>query len=284
MSAFRLAIPLAILGALALAAGTTGGCYTPSIADGAFACGDGGACPSGFRCAVNHRCYRSGEDAQYEHPVTCDSGTLTTSVCSGAPISGECNPGCQTGCDCGWCALIDGQSKCIETVGTKDVGVICDPARTSDCKPGLYCQPECGTGRCYQLCNPVSDPKLDTCGAQSTCDQRARTVTDGGTAVTAFGLCRLVVTCDPTATSTPTCPAPFACYPTGVGSKTECDCAGSIGSGQPCTFLNDCQPSYSCNGTSTGTATTCQQTCTSTSQCIAGSCMNHTTTPYGYCM
>ncbi|HLK93560.1 MAG TPA: hypothetical protein VKZ18_26955 [Polyangia bacterium] len=269
-----------ISAALFVASALATGCYTPNITGGAFSCGDGGACPSGFRCAANGRCYSSGVDAQFEHSVTCDSGTSTTSVCSGIPISGECNPGCQSGCACGWCAVVDGASQCLEGAGgTKDVGVICDPSRPSDCKAGLYCQPECGTGRCYKLC----DPSNDTCGGQSACDQKARKVTDGGTAATPFGLCRLVASCDPTATNSATCPAPFGCYPTGVGAQTECDCAGNIQPGQSCLFLSDCQAGYSCNGPAGGT--TCLQTCTTTGQCAAGStCTNHTTGPFGYCM
>lgn len=256
------------------------GCYSPNIAPGGYRCGDAGACPSGYRCAADHRCYSDSVDAKLDLPVVCDSGTSATPVCTAAAISGECNPGCQSGCSCGWCAVVNGASKCIEgTAGTKDVGVICDPARKSDCKVGLYCQPECGTGRCYKLCNSNDD-----CGSSSKCDQKAQKVTDGGSALTPFSLCRLVVTCDPTVASSAMCPAPFGCYPTGLGSQTECDCAGSISSGQGCMFLNDCQGGFSCNGQSGDAGTICQQTCTSSAQCTAGSCQNHTSTPFGYCM
>jgi hypothetical protein len=275
VKAIRLGISLGLLG---LAVSIVG-CYTPSIKGGAFGCGDGGACPSGFRCAADHRCYSNSVDAKLDLQTICDSGTTTTPVCSGAPVSGECNPGCQSGCACGWCAIVNGASKCLEgTAGTKDVGATCDPARTSDCKAGLYCQPECGTGRCYKLCDPTNN----TCGSQSACDQKARRVTDGGTAATSFGLCRLVVSCDPTVATSASCPTPFGCYPTGIGSQTECDCAGSFAPGQGCTFLTDCQAGYSCNGP-TG-ATTCQQTCTTSNQCTVGSCRNSSTGPFGYCM
>ncbi len=267
-----------IAATLVLVLSVSSGCYSPHIVGGGYRCGDGGACPSGFRCAADHRCYSDSVDAKIELPVTCDSGTSTTSVCTAPAVSGECNPGCQSGCNCGWCAVVNGASKCLEgTAGTKDVGAVCDPARKSDCKAGLYCQPECGTGRCYKLCNSDAN-----CDAPSKCDQKAQKVTDGGTASTPFGLCRLVVSCDPTVASSALCPAPFGCYPTGLGSQTECDCAGSIAPGQGCTFLPDCQPGYSCNGTSAGTI--CLQTCTDSTQCTTGSCTNHTSTPFGYCM
>ncbi len=37
-----------------------GGClFSPTVGEGAFACGDGGSCPPGFSCASNGRCNRS---------------------------------------------------------------------------------------------------------------------------------------------------------------------------------------------------------------------------------
>ena len=279
-----------IAAALFLASSLATGCYSPNIKGGGFFCGDGGACPSGYRCGVDKRCYSDSVDARIDLPVMCDAAVTLTPICATGPAQGQvCNPGCQRGCDCGWCAIVGGESKCLEgTPGTKDIGAICDPTRESDCKAGLYCQPECGTGRCYKPCDSSDNNDAGTnpaCGPQSACDQKAAAPVpgmDGGTKSVPFNLCRLATSCDPTVASSSICPAPFACYPTGIGSQTDCECAGTIASGQGCRFLADCQAGNSCNGTGSGTL--CLQTCTSSAQCTTGSCQNHTSTPFGYCM
>lgn len=262
----------------ALAFVLTLACYSPNIRQGAFTCGANRACPDNYHCAANNLCYSINVDAAAEKPV-CTSFSLPA-ICSVQPASGEaCNPGCQTGCGCGWCSVANGTATCLTGAkGSKNVGEICDPTMASDCRPGLYCQPECGTGRCYQLCDPSGDAGVNGC---AHCDVAAMMASDGGAKVLPFTLCRLVTTCDPTSASNPTsCPAPFACYP--VGAQTECDCAGSTVPGQSCSFLNDCQAGYSCNGPRM--ASTCQQTCTASSTCLSGSCnVNVAATTYGFC-
>jgi hypothetical protein len=252
-------------------------CYSPNIRQGAFACGTNRACPDNYHCAANNLCYSTNVDASVEKPA-CTSFTLPA-ICSVGHASGEaCNPGCQTGCDCGWCGIANGAASCLSgATGMKTVGEICDPTMVSDCKPGLYCQPECGTGRCYQICDPTGDAGASGC---AHCDVAAMMAADAAPKVLPFTLCRLVTTCDATLVTSTSCPAPFACYP--VGAQTECDCAGSRSAGQGCSFLDDCQGGYSCNGPKG--ATTCLQTCTATSTCTTGSCnANVARTTYGFC-
>jgi hypothetical protein len=255
-----------------------GGCYSPNIPQGAFTCGPGGACPASYHCvAANNRCY-SVADASIDVP--CKSVTTAPQVCSASPVGGQaCNPGCQTGCNgCGWCGVVNGAASCLQgTAGTKDIGDLCNPSNSQDCKAGLYCQPECGKGRCYQLCDPLVK---DNCSAPSTCSQA---IAPAGTMTLPFKLCSLVVSCDPVSQASTTCPAPFACYPTGNGALTECDCPGATPDGQPCINLADCQSGSSCNGTRTGSL--CLPTCAlANSQCAAGSTCNPVGSTYGYCM
>jgi hypothetical protein len=255
------------------------GCYSPNIQDRGYSCGDSGACPAHFHCASNHLCYQG--DASIEMPVVCNSVTNTTPLCSVPPAGNQaCDPGCQTGCNgCGWCAVVNGTAKCLTgTAGSKDVGAICDPSLESDCAAGLYCQPECGTGRCYKFC----DSGTTLCGAGSSCNVTAREPGDAGTTLP-FALCGLLSTCD--AVSQNGCDAPFACYPTGSTSPaTVCECAGSFASGTSCFFTDQCARGDNCISFKTTNQSLCLQTCTSTGDCATGTtCMNQMPM-YGYCM
>jgi hypothetical protein len=248
-------------------------CYSPNIGRGTYACGSDGGCPDNFHCAPNHRCYQEA-DAQYDMAVACKSDASVPQVCAAPHASGQvCNPGCQTGCNgCGWCAVVNGATECLTgKPGTKDVGAICSPSLESDCLPGLYCQPECGTGRCYRICDS-SDKSV--CGSGSTCSVAGNSHGDAGTF--SFSLCSIVSTCD--AVGQTGCPAPFACYPT---IPTECDCPGTVANGQSCQLAVQCGRGSSCIGLSSMTQV-CLQTCRSNSDCTSGTCMN--ANPYGYCM
>jgi hypothetical protein len=260
------------------------GCYSPNIRSGGFACGDGGACPDNFQCnPVNHLCYPGPHDAAVEKLI-CKSDATVPQVCPAEQVSGQmCNPGCQTGCgDCGWCAVVAGATTCLTGHGgTKTVGDVCDPANQTDCAPGLYCQPQCGTGRCGRFCDS-SDATV--CGTGSTCSVAARK--SDGSRLAFATLCSLVDACDPV--SQMGCPSTaFACYP---GSPNECDCTGTVATGQGCPngLANQCIAGDSCFGirNSAGdTTNTCLPTCKATADCKSGgSCMGATSTLYGYCM
>ncbi len=252
-------------------------CYGPNIADGSYACGADGGCPDKFHCASNHLCYQKA-DATFDMQAVCKSDASAPQVCSAPHASGQtCNPGCQTGCNgCGWCAVVNGATKCLTgKAGTKDVGAVCSPSLESDCTPGLYCQPECSTGRCYRICD-ASDRGV--CGAGSMCNLTGRSSSDAGTF--SFTLCSLVAggTCDAVA-QTGCSASAFACYPT---VPTECDCPGTVATGQPCVFAADCLRGASCIGLTMATKV-CLQTCKTQSDCNTGTtCMN--ASPYGYCL
>jgi hypothetical protein len=267
-------IVAALLGTALVAAS----CYSPNIQPGGFACGDGGACPDNFKCNLaNRRCYETPpHDASADKPV-CKSVTTAAQVCPAGPVSGQtCNPSCQTGCgSCGWCAIVSGATKCLTgTAGTKTVGQFCDPTLQSDCMPGFYCQPECGTGRCFQLCDS-SDTSV--CGSGSSCNVNPKT-SGGGLLTSIARLCSLVESCDPTTQMG--CTQPFACYPATVN---ECDCEGTLATGQPCTGAYQCVGGDGCVGP-TG-ATTCVQTCKPTTACASGTTCNiQPGAALGYCL
>ena len=249
-------------------------CYSPNISERGYACGDHGECPEHFHCASNHLCYQG--DASVDVSPVCKSVTtvqpIAADFCSKAATSGQCSPLCQTGCnDCGWCAVVDSGAACLTgTAGQKNVGAACDPTKDSECSPGLYCQPQtCGTvkiGTCYQLCD-VNDNVNNVnrvCGAKSACNVTAKNSLGGNLT---FMLCSTV--CDPLSQTNSNCPAPFACYPSGA-TTTECDCAGSAGTGASCSLAENCTPGQTCVGTSAGI--TCRPICTSTVGCTPGTC------------
>jgi hypothetical protein len=258
------------------------GCYSPNIASRGYACGSDGGCPDKFHCASDHRCYQEA-DAQIDMPVVCNAAATTVPVCSLAATSGPCNPGCQSGCNgCGWCGVVAGVASCmIGQPGTHDIGDLCDPTKTSDCKAGLYCLSECGTGRCYKFCDHNDPNSAAVCGSGSSCSMNVR----GGSV--SFSLCSLASTCDPVAQTTATCPAPFACYPAGIGGS-ECDCPGMQGTGQPCvgTVAHSCIKGDSCFAIS-GSSYMCLQTCRVSTDCASGtSCQTQSTSTstYSYCI
>ena len=137
--------------------------------------------------------------------------------------------------------------------------------------PGLYCQAECGTGRCYRICDS-SDKSV--CGAGSLCNVTANSRGDAG--AFSFSLCSIVSTCDAVAQTG--CPSAFACYPT---IPAECDCPGTIADGQTCQYAAQCGRGSSCIGLNVNTSL-CLNTCRTAADCPSGTCRN--ANPYGYCM
>jgi hypothetical protein len=266
------------------------GCYSPNISPGGFSCGPGMACPDKFHCAANGLCYQGDAsiDVPVDMPPVCTSVTnITTPVCATEPSSGQdCDPTCQTGCKgCGWCAVVDGKAKCTTgTEGSGDVGDTCDPKTTNQCKAGLYCQPDCGSGgRCYKFCDPTS--KTNSCGTGSSCGVTARSPgADGG--LLPFSLCGLVsATCDVVGRSgCPTTPTTYACYPL-TTKVNECDCPGSGNPGDPCTRAADCAPGSYCLQPSQNSPSTCHQACNSNDDCTVGTCTDMMDPfTFGFCM
>ena len=251
------------------------GCYSPNIGEGSYACGSDGGCPDNFRCASDNRCYQG--DAGFDMQVVCNAVATLPPICSLSTTGQPCNPGCQSGCSCGWCGVVDSAASCMTgPPGKNDIGDLCDPTKTSDCKAGLYCLSECGVGRCYKFCDR-SDPNVaTTCGTGSSCGMQVRL-----SASFSFYVCSLVSTCDAVKQD---CLAPFACYPAGV-SGGECDCPGTFGTGQACGggVAHLCIKGDSCFNIS-GT-NTCLQTCKGATDCASGTSCNQTAmSTYGYCL
>jgi hypothetical protein len=59
-------------------------CFSPSEPEGAVACGANGACPPGFACAADNRCYR--EPPVFIDASTMDARSLDASVIDGAVV------------------------------------------------------------------------------------------------------------------------------------------------------------------------------------------------------
>ena len=246
-------------------------CFNPHIQPGAFKCSDGGnLCPSNFQCASDGLCYPP--DGAPAPTLVCTGETPNNPTCMRSQQ--PCSPACQFGCSCGWCGLDNttGAVKCLMgTPGTKVVGEVCDPATPSDCAPGLTCRTECSSGaaRCHKFCDTSAD-----CDANTMC-----MITIGGGAL---HLCTLPdPQCDPIAKTG--CPTGFGCYPLS-GTSTECDCAGSGGSGVACGFLTDCMPGYQCVSlTGVPNNGTCQKLCRTSADCGGASICVTSGTTYGYC-
>jgi hypothetical protein len=251
------------------------GCFNPNIAPGGFRCADGGVCPQNFHCAVDNKCYSANTGP--------DSGAMCESkppspLCSTEPASGQaCDPACQTGCACGWCDIVSGAASCSTTTqGTKSLGQVCDPtAASSECAPGYFCQAECGkVGRCYRVCSGDGDCNAAASGT-STCSSTANS--------SGFGLCTLPA-CDPFKVTGSGCPSGSACY---AFSQTFCACAGTKAPGATCVNTADCQPGYTCVGSSSGSY--CAQLCDPANPvCDAdggsASCSTLGSPSFGYCM
>jgi hypothetical protein len=263
-----------------LVAGASGtSCYKPNIAPGGLKCSAGSVrCPDGFTCASDNLCYPG------------DGGPACTSpspmpTCSDGFDGGTCSPICQTGCECGWCGVSGGATKCLtDTKGTKNVGEVCDPTKDADCSLGLYCRPECGQtaiGRCYKVCSGSSDcvTLATNCGITET--------STGPNGSLSFKLCNLPTQqCNPVGATSgcpTTAPAVFACYADSTGT-TYCDCKGA--STTSCSFFSACVPGDSCiqfGGTNTGT---CEPACTMNADCTTPATCNPLagSPTFGYCI
>jgi len=257
------------------------GCYRPSIASGGFQCAPGDVCPDGFHCGPNKRCYSPDAGPACESPPPMSS-------CDNGPVGGACNPLCQVGCDCGWCAVSKGATTCLTVAkGTKSVGDICDPGTNADCALGLFCRPECGqttVGRCYKICATSDDCSQDS----TTCGITETSTDPSGSPSFSFRLCNLPPKqCNPVG-ATGGCPATnpgvFACYADSTG-ETYCDCMGK--GTLTCSFFSDCVPGDSCvsfSGTTSGG--TCEPTCASNGDCQLPTTCNFLPgdAAFGYCL
>jgi hypothetical protein len=248
------------------------GCYKPQIKDGGLLCGDGGACPEGFKC-------RDGKCRNTPPTVCAATKPHIDMICAAQPGS-PCDPICQTGCDCGRCNLAGYALDCT-TAGTKQTGDICNAAQ-DDCAPGNVCLNDCDMkiARCYRFCATGSASNSSVCAGQM-CDVPVNDP-DGGT--TELSVCEPPVrTCNPVGDSGDCGNSALGCYITSDG-VTACDCKGTAQSGEACGTYNSCAVGFRCvyvNG-----AATCFQTCLfGGSDCTAPQiCKQAPGSPtYGYC-
>ena len=142
-------------------------CYSPTLTDGQQACSAAGTCASGFTCAADKKCYKTGETIGCKTTCTgatpkCDTSTFT---CVGCLVDGDCPAGdlckgktCLAGCSAA-------HAGCGADAGSCDVDLgVCRGCKDdSECP---FANPSCDhdTGTC-QPCSP----QKDICGAGSYC-------------------------------------------------------------------------------------------------------------------
>ena len=140
-------------------------CYSPTIADGQQQCSPAGTCASGFTCAADKKCYKTGETIGCKTTCTgatpkCDTSNFT---CVGCLADSDCPAGdlckgktCLAGCsaahmgcgadagscdvDMGVCRGCSGDSECPMATPR------CDSA-TGSCQPCLPAKDNCPSGQ-----------------------------------------------------------------------------------------------------------------------------------------
>jgi hypothetical protein len=262
--------------AVLVTSATTSGCFNPKIVDGGLLCADGGLCPDGYHCAADGTCKKGG-------PTKCQPASPhIAQIC--APDPGiDCDPVCQSRCDCGRCTLSGSKLTCVPA-GTKKRGDVCTPG-ADDCQPGNVCLADCdaaGFGRCYRFCGKGSIRHPELCDNGQDCDVP---VNDQG--VTDLWVCPAPLkTCNPGGNGSDCGDPALACYLDGNGVATTCECQGKKPPDGDCSVFNSCVAGYRCVaiGTINGGAPTCLKTCApSGSDCPSGTCNPIGASAFGYC-
>jgi hypothetical protein len=257
------------------------GCFKPKVQDNGFLCADAGAsdagtCPEGFHCAPTGLCKEG------PLPEMCTAAKpRVTEICEPDP-GHDCDPICQSRCECGRCTLVGNQKLDCTPLGNspnKDRGDFCNFAN-DDCKPGNICLRDCSNkvARCFQFCATDSTTRDDIC--QGQCNFSI----DDANGPTGFKACDPpVVDCNPVGTTNSDCNDPaLYCYVLSNG-LTACDCKGTIpAGGTGCGVYNSCVQGYSCvilNNTAT-----CLKTCRmGGTDCAPGVCTQAGPGNFGYC-
>jgi hypothetical protein len=216
-----------------LAAGWAGaGCYKPRIEDGGFRCTDGGACPEGFHCLGDGVCHKGAA-------MKCTAANPRIDPICAPERGNDCDPVCQSRCDCGRCNFVGGGLACV-LPGNKQRGEVCN-RNSDDCAPGNTCVPECATiGRCYRLCGTAG------VGNDALCDGDPCNYTVGTIASGELLACQPPLpTCNPVGDSNDCGHAELGCYVTSEG-VLGCDCKGPGEPGGTCSTFSSCIPGYRC--------------------------------------
>jgi len=265
------------IAAVFLAAAATSGCFNPNIVDGGLLCAEGRLCPDGFYCAADGTCKQGGAP-------TCEAASPHIQpICTPDP-GHDCDPVCQSRCDCGRCTLSETKLTCVAP-GTKKRGVICTPG-ADDCEPGNVCVPDCdgAIGRCYRFCGKGSVRHAELCDVGQDCDFP---VTDANQGPTDLWACPAPMkTCGPAGDGSDCGNPALACYLAGNGVATVCECKGKKPPNDPCSFFNSCVPGYRCVAISTinGGAPTCLKTCSlAGNDCPSGTCSMIGGSTFGFC-
>jgi hypothetical protein len=268
--AIRLRIVIALLIGLGGAS-----CFNPKIVDGGLLCADGGLCPDGFHCAADGRCKKG------SGPTKCQaSSPHIAPLCTPDP-GNDCDPVCQSRCDCGRCNL-DGTALSCVPPGTKKRGDICNAA-ADDCEPGNICLTDCDpkVGRCFRFCGKGSNRHPELCDNKQDCDFPVNDV--NGTATDLFVCPPPIKACNPAGDGSDCGNASLGCYVDNSGVGTVCDCKGKDQPGTECSVLNSCVPGYRCVTIGTA-APTCLKNCTvAVNDCPSGTCTSIGASTFGYC-
>jgi hypothetical protein len=266
------------LAAALVTAAAASGCFNPKIVDGGLLCADGGVCPDGFHCAADGTCKKGG-------PTKCQPASPhIAAICAPDPGT-DCDPVCQSRCDCGRCTLAGTELTCVPA-GSKKRGEVCTPG-ADDCEPGNVCLADCDSatfGRCYRFCGKGSVRHNELCDDGQDCDVPVNDVTQSSTDLWVCPAPQR--TCNPGGDGTDCGNAALACYVGGNGVATVCECKGQKGPGAGCSVFNSCVAGYRCVGIATinGGAATCVRTCTlGGTDCPSGACMPIGGSAFGFC-
>jgi hypothetical protein len=254
---------LALLGA---------GCYRPSIVDNGLLCADGRVCPDGFHCAATGLCKKG-------PAIVCQASMPPVdAICEPDDLK-DCDPLCQSRCECGRCNFLAGTVLACTPAGTKQRGEIC--TGPDDCVPGNICRQDCNNmvSRCSRFCRNGASVK-DVCEGQEC----GINIFDTAGRQTDLSVCEPPFQdCNPVGDSGGCGHSALGCYVSNRSmGATVCDCKGTAQPGAPCTVFNSCVPGYRCVTLAT---TTCLKTCRVgvAADCPSGACTSAGSGTFGYC-
>jgi hypothetical protein len=199
-------------------------------------------------------------------------------ICTPDP-GNDCDPLCQSRCDCGRCNLV-GDALACTPAGTKQRGQLCNVA-PDDCEPGNVCLKDCDNkiARCFRFCG--NDPVQRDAICPGQCNFG---VNDENHNPTALTVCDPPgVQCNPVVDSNDCGDPALSCYVLNTGA-TACDCKGVIAAGGECGPYNSCIPGFSCVSVSAGAAATCLKTCgVGGTDCAPAICVQAGPGNFGFC-
>jgi hypothetical protein len=250
------------------------GCYRPSIADNGLLCAADDVCPEGFHCAATGLCKKGPR-------MVCEASMPPVAAICEPDQLNDCDPICQSRCECGRCTLVAGTVLTCMPAGTKQRGEICN-ASSDDCAPGNICRKDCSepVWRCARFCRN-GDSVKDVCDGQEC----GINLFDPTGVPTGINVCEAPFqACNPVGDSGDCGHSGLGCYVSNSSmGATVCDCKGTAQPGATCTVFNSCIPGYRC--VTLATSSTCLKTCRVgvAGDCPSGACMSAGGGSYGYC-